>query len=470
MDNKSNADLLQNAEVPTERQPLQAEKKGLAGWLDAKLPGGATRSRDEGEAENYDAAQDYLTGLRGVLAIMTFLWMFLQTFAPATVKGAVNDTGPDYQLALRKSLSVLFWNDSLIYSSIIFLSARTICLPFLLNSTKTQLASCVLRRGVKLWIPCAASLVTVYIVFTKALGGNQFLYDFQSLTSNYSMHADIYIMPSSLVNFNSLFNVFWISHNVSYQAGSWAFPTQTLWIVSTVFQQSYTVFAAMVVIPFTRASWRIWGAILFILTAWWVYSWAWFSITGLLIADLVINMDLKRKLHRPLPYLHFPAWLLAFPLMAAGFAMQFVWVAARPDLMNAELSYHTGIYNYAGLYTWNDTTAPQLRADIYLIIVGFFVLLEAFTWMQKAFGNPLFVYLGKRSYSYFLIQSIIMYSLGVKTCVNIVDGDLTQYPRATGIVFIACLLVTIPAAEIFYWLFDKPAKWFGRAIFNWIRE
>jgi hypothetical protein len=49
----------------------------------------------------------------------------------------------------------------------------------------------------------------------------------------------------------------------------------------------------MVIIPYTRRSWRVKGALFFIITAWWVQSWAWYSITGLLFADMATNMDFK---------------------------------------------------------------------------------------------------------------------------------------------------------------------------------
>ena len=344
---------------------------------------------------------------------MSFLWVFMQTFAPAAVKASANDTGPDWQLALRKSVSVLFWNDSLIYSSFIFLSARTICLPWLLDPSKTQLASCVVRRGLRLWFPTAATLIVVYVVFTHVMGGNQYLYDFSSATSNASMHADIYILPNSLTNFNAIFDIFFLTYNFSYQAGNWAFPTQTLWIVSAIYQQSYTVFAAMVIIPYTRTRWRFTGAIFFIITAWWVYSWAWFSITGLLIADAVMNMDLKprsRSSNQVLGAAQWPYWVAGIVCMIAGFAMQFIWVAVRPDLQNAEIDYHTGLYNTGGVYTWNDATAPQLRADNYLVIVGFFLILETVSIMQSIFRNPVFVFLGKRSFSEFNSNIILQCS------------------------------------------------------------
>jgi hypothetical protein len=371
------------------------EKKSLPRWLASIVPSQLTKKLPSESSDSaHDDNQDYLLGVRGCLAIMTFLWMFMQTFAPAAVDASAQTDGAVYQLALRKSLSVLFWNESLIYSSIIFLSARTICLPFLLNPTKVSLASSVFRRPIKMFPPVAATLILCYILFTKALG-KDYLSTFSALPESDPDASDIYALPSSLVNFNALVMIFFTSNSLSYQAGSWAFPTQTLWIVTAVFQQSYTVFTTMVIIPFTRKTWRLYGAALFILSAWWVYSWAWFSISGLLFADLVLNMDFKAKAQQN------RLWSLgiAGACLAAGYGMQFVWVAARPDLQNAEIMYHTGPYNTGGLYSWNDTTAPQLRADDYLVIVGFYILLESTDFLQSIFRTPALVYIGKRSFS-----------------------------------------------------------------------
>ncbi|TKA22639.1 hypothetical protein B0A50_07648 [Salinomyces thailandicus] len=415
----------------------------------------------------HDDTQDYLLGTRGCLAIMGFLWVFLRTFAPAAVAHSANDTGPPAQIGLRKSLSVLFWNDTLIYNSIIFLSARMICLPFLLDPSKTTLASSVLRRGLRLWIPTAACLIVIWIAFSLNLG-NQYLQDFADQTLNASMTSDLLVLDTHLKNFNAIFDLFWISHEFSYQAGNWAFPTQTLWIVSAIFQQSYTVYAAMVIIPYTRKSWRIIGAAFFIITAWWVYSWAWFSISGLLLADFVVDMDFRAKCQRHKLW----AFGAAAALMAAGFLMQFLWVTAFPDLYTAEINYHTGLYNYGGVYTWRDfdTGEPQLRADDYLVIIGFHLLLETSSLARKIFSNPFFLFLGKRSFSYYLLQSIIVYTMGVKIVTNTIGDSLDGYTRASGISFIACLLVTLAAGEVFYQTIDRFSKWFAHKVFAWIRE
>ncbi|WPG99055.1 Hypothetical protein R9X50_00186000 [Acrodontium crateriforme] len=427
------------------------------------------------ENSPHDDAQDYLMGVRGCLAIMSFLWVFLQTYVPGAVAHSANTVAPAYQSALQKSLSILFWNDSLIYSSIIFLSARMICLPFLLDSSKVVLASSVVRRGIRLWLPTAACLIVVYVVFTKNYAvstpdGLQITYleEFANATSNYAMPSNLTVLTNSLANFNAIFDVFWVTQDFRYQAANMAFPTQTLWIVSALFQQSYTVYTTMVIIPYTRKTWRLWGAAVFILTAWWVYSWAWFSITALLFADLVMNMNLQAKLQNH----HILTTTIALLSLSAGYFMMFYWVAARPDLQFAEINFHTGPYNTGGIYTDNDTTAPMLRADNYLVIVGFYLLLEMSDVLQRVFRNPALVFLGKRSYGYFLLQSIIVYTLGIRLTLDRIrtDVDLSGYPAATGIAFASTLAVTFAAGEVFYWLIDLPTQQFAKMFFHWLRQ
>ncbi|KAK5717702.1 hypothetical protein LTR15_008541 [Elasticomyces elasticus] len=446
-------------------EPAKSRRKQLPQWLSSALPDSKAEKPPMAHLSAHDDAQTYLTGVRGCLAIMSFLWVFMDTFLPAAAEGAADVDVPGDYAGLRKSLSVFFWNGSLIYSSIIFLSARTICLPFLLNPTKLTLASAVVRRGLRLWFPTAVALIICYAIFTKTLT-TDYLAEFDAQTANATLTADLWIMPNSLSNFNSIFEIFWVANSLSAQSGNWAFPTQTLWVITAVFQQSYTAYTTMVIIPYTRKTWRLYGAFVFIITAWWVYSWAWFTISGLLLADLVVNMDFKGFCQTHRLY----TLAVASFCMLAGYAMQFTWVAARPDLQNAELKYHTGLYSTGGLQTFVDPTTPQLRADDYLVIVGFYIFLETSEVLQKIFRNKTFVFLGNRSYSYFLLQSIIAYTLGIKTVSKMIGDSMDGYSKAVGIAFIACLLVTVAAGEVFYWLIDKPSQKLARMVFTWMLE
>jgi hypothetical protein len=353
--------------------------------------------------------QQYLLGFRGFLVIQAFLWVFLQTFVPVTVAASANPNGKLYQQVIRKTLSVLFWNEHFLYGAIIFLSARSIAIPFINSSAKngnSRIARSVFCRGIALWFPVAVTLAIIQLAFSQT--ELNYIYQFKTRTGNNSMQVP-YGIPNALTYFNSVFNLFWTTHNYSVQAGSTAFPSQTLWIINAVYMQSYTVYMTMVIIPYTRKRWRVQGAFFFVLTAWWCQSWAWYTISGLLFCDMVMNMDFKAAARRGIPIPHFrradgsayrmPVWVPAGFCIVAGLLMQYLWTAWRPDLFNSEYLAHSGMYYTAGLNYDYTTRHTQARDDIYLILIGFFTFLESYDIVQRIFENPFFVYLGKRSLS-----------------------------------------------------------------------
>ena len=343
--------------------------------------------------------QGYLLGLRGFFTLSSFIWVFLSTFAPVTVKDAQNREGPLWQKVIRDTFSVLFWNEPLIYSAFILISSRVVGIPFFRNSTKTVIASAIFRRGLRLWFPVAVSLAVVKILSSTI--GTAYIDAFKNSTGNGSFDTP-YTIPSALAYFNSVFNIFWTTSKFSEQAGNTAFPSQTLWIVNVIYTQSYTVYMTMVIIPYTRNAWRLYTYILFIITAWWVQSWAWFTITGLFLADLCMNMQFKERAQRGIKVwgnIRFPIWVPACALILAGLIMQYTWTDWRPQYENQELIAHTGLYYTGGLNTLPKAGEPQARDDCYLVLLGFLLILETTNWMQRLFQNPVLLYLGRRSLS-----------------------------------------------------------------------
>ncbi|KAL6715407.1 hypothetical protein ACLMJK_006368 [Lecanora helva] len=432
---------------------------------------GAVLSKGVSSLHTLPHEQKYLVGLRGFLALQSFTWVFLQTFVPVAVKSSANTKGNGVEKILRKTLSVLFWNDSLIYSSIILLSARMICVRFLLSSNKTALASSVFRRGLRLWIPTAVSLAFVKILTSTI--GTEYIDDFKTQTGNVSFQTP-YSIPNALAYFNSVFNLFWVTRNFHDQAGSLAFPSQTLWIVNIIYTQSYTIFMTMVIVPYTRNSWRVQAYVGFILTAWWVQSWAWYSVTGLLLADLLMNMRYQERAQRGVALwktsVRYPAWVPCAILMAAGLTMQYLWIAWRPQYENKELGIHTALYESSAFNTEIDPNEPQARDDNYLLILGFFLILEYSTFLQKVFRNQLFLYLGARSFSWFLLQSITIYSAGIKLFMRLSLENNVSVEGSRVICLVVCLVAAAAAAEIFYWLVDLPSQLLAHVVFDWIRK
>ena len=344
--------------------------------------------------------QEYLLGVRGLLTLSTFTWVFLQTFLPVTVEGSANTEGPFYQIVLRKTFSVIFWNENLLYSSFILLSGRSIAIPFIKDPSRRTVAGCLFRRGLTLWFPVAVALAIVKIAFTQ--GYEHYIFEFKQQTGNKSF-AVPYRLPNAFTYFNAVFELFWKTRNYAIQAGSTAFPSQTLWVVNALYQQSYTVYLTMVIIPWTRPRWRVQMAFAFVITAWWVQSWGWFTITGLTICDMVMNMDFKTKAKQGVPIWgtgrRLPYWIPTGAVLLAGLIMQYVWTAWKPSLASGEYIAHSDMYKAPGLNVDDNISMPQARDDNYLVLLGFFLFLEASDFLQRVFRTRFLVFLGRRSFS-----------------------------------------------------------------------
>ena len=95
---------------PADTGDTEHEQGRVSSWISSKMPASLAqkwpRSQSQQQSDThlrpFDRRQDYLTGVRGILVPMAFLWTFLRVFAPAAVKGSANEDGPAYQLGLRK--------------------------------------------------------------------------------------------------------------------------------------------------------------------------------------------------------------------------------------------------------------------------------------------------------------------------------------------------------------------------------
>ena len=287
----------------------------------------------------------------------------------------------------------------------------------------------IFRRGLRLWLPTAVALAIIKILSSTI--GTGHIEQYKRETGNISLQVP-YEIPNTLAYFNSVFNLFWPDKQLYQQAANTAFPSQTLWTINVIYSQSYTVYLSMIIIPCTRPPWRVKAYLCFIISAWWVQSWAWYSISGLLLTDAVVNMRYIEKAKRRLRiwrFMRLPIWILFVSIMAAGLALQYLWTDWRPKYNDRELLAHAGRYYSGGLNTRLDAKEPQARDDNYLLILGFHLLLERFIFAQKMFDNTFFLYLGKRSLSmsFFLfddkVDSVNNPLLGLPAC-YIADGLL----------------------------------------------
>ncbi|RFU28629.1 hypothetical protein B7463_g7696, partial [Scytalidium lignicola] len=162
-----------------------------------------------------------------------------------------------------------------------------------------------------------------------------------------------------------------------------------------------------------------------------------------------------------------PVWVPAGLCIFTGYLMQFLWFAWRPDLFDKEYEIHTGLYYTPGINSQYETHHTPARDDIYLILVGFFTFLESYDILQQFFQNRLFLYLGRRSLSYFLIQSTMIYLVGIKTFQHLLANHIS-YSGSVMVALITSLAVIIPMVELFYRLVEQPSELFAHKFYNFL--
>lgn len=174
----------------------------------------------------------YITGLRGILVLQSFLWTFFITFIPTLA--ASTTPGPVYQDILREILQVPLWNYSLIYNFFIILSMRTICVSFLTNPTGQTYAATVIRRVVRLVIVLCVASGMAMLIFSQI--GVGFIDDFKASLPNKSIRTPAVVIDGGAA-IGSLFDLFWLTRDFYTQAANTFWPTSTLWVSSVIYYQ-----------------------------------------------------------------------------------------------------------------------------------------------------------------------------------------------------------------------------------------
>ncbi|KAJ4360226.1 uncharacterized protein N0V89_000786 [Didymosphaeria variabile] len=181
-------------------------------------------------------------------------------------------------------------------------------------------------------------------------------------------------------------------------------------------------------------------------------------------------MDFKAKAHRGIKVwrsIRCPSYVAYIGILAAGLVMQYLWAAWRPQYRDDELIAHGGLYYTGGLNEDFDVKQPQARDDNYLVLLGFLLCVETSDIVQWALANPIFVYLGRRSLSWFLVQSILVYTMGIRLFQVL---PIANEVASTVACFFVVLAATAMGSEVFYRVVEVPSHVLSHATFDWIRD
>lgn len=339
----------------------------------------------------------HLYGLRGILAMCGIATIFVQTFIPALASSKSH--GPEYQKILRTIFSPVIWNEDLITSFFFALSCHSIALRFLGSPTPSAFSGSIIRRVIRFAIMIALSCGLVFGIFGGI--GTEYIDRFKEVLPNEQITAPE-VPENALVALNAIFDIFWVVRDFYLQAANTFWPTQTIWNLSLIFYQSWTVYFLMILLPYTRPSWHAEGLAIFALGCFWTSSWGWYSTAALLLADYVKNPTLRLKLDEGLTVHKKMDWKLPYKfvggfMMMAGFGMKFSW-AVLPQYYDKELVLHpfldlsekTSVAKFAA-------AGPYARVDNFFVIFGILLLAETSVLCKHCLSWKPLVLVGKRS-------------------------------------------------------------------------
>ncbi|CAO1624208.1 unnamed protein product [Parajaminaea phylloscopi] len=437
-------------------------------WGITPLPVSEDDSHDLGRKRHQRVR--WLEGLRGLLALEMLLYIFFRLLAPAiasdtdldgTYPAAFLSKAPAWHNTLRKALSPLFWNPTLLSTFFLVLSGRVAALTFLERRSATTLAGAVFRRPVRLLLPILVGLaVTSIVSVAKGFGDAQRLSD---LTSNSAARPPA-IWTSFLEYLNSVFALYF-NTNVSLTDRSITFlpPSGLAWVLPVVFQQTFTAYVFAALLPYVTLRAKLWGFAGFIVAAYWVGSWAWYTLTGLQLAEfsLVYLPLLKRR--------SLPVWLVPSAFLVLGVGLEYAW-ATHPQHRNVEYRFHTDKGSGQLNRYLNPYTTPYPRVDDYFVVLGALSLLELSPMAQRVMGNPVLRYLGRISLMLYLTAGTVCLALGSHLFVLLTETKGWSSPSSVlAALFFACVPLCIAVAEVAYWLAEWPGSWFSRWLFVYLR-
>ncbi|KAK0530706.1 hypothetical protein OC834_003226, partial [Tilletia horrida] len=388
-------------------------------------------------------------------------------------------SAPSWQNTLRKALSPLFWDGTLQSGFFIMLNGRVIVETFLERRTATSIAGSAFRRPLRFFFPLAVALAAISAV--NALGGFKQAIYFAALENNrYATPPAIW--DSTIEYFNALSGYFFSTEDSFLDRGvQFVPPAPVMWFVPRVFMQSFSCYTFAYMMPFVLTKHKFWSLTIFGVATYWLGLWAWYSLTGLLLAELVVAYDLPGIAQQGIPIpvpafiskskrVRMNAYLPPFTLLCLGITLKYLWVFF-PDRKYDEIIWHFN-KNTGGLnHDFNVFTTAYPRLDDWFLCAGAMYLIEMSHFVRLMFDNFILKAFARISFPLFLLSGTIFMSLGTWLHQHLYHAQNWRSPAALlGVEFAACIPLALAVATAFHLIIEEPSIIFSRWLFKWLKE
>ncbi|WP_274363043.1 acyltransferase family protein [Paenibacillus thermotolerans] len=372
---------------------------------------------------------EYLDGLRGTAACIVVSAHIFQVFMPSVFEGRADIAHFAFEtFASRTPLNLLF-NGNFSVCLFFVLSGYVLSYRYFHTKRNAIIYSGAAKRYFRLAVPAFVSVLLAFAVMRLGLG----YFDEVSGITRSSMIDPYDADPGALSMVREAFYHTFFTYGFQYNP--------VLWTMTYELFGSFMIFGFLLLLGKFRIRYLAYAALI------WYFADSYYLgfVLGLLLSDLRNSgrMGALQRLNRP--------WVNV-PLVLAGV--------------------YFGSYPYAGtegtVYEVLALPVANVNLFVFYHIVGSFLLMIALLnsgSMQRLFGSRLFAYLGKISFSLYLVHFTIICSFSSFLLLQL--RDVLSYGHNLLLTTLASVVIIFVTAHLMYRFVDAKtvetlSRWSGR--------
>ncbi|NKI22956.1 acyltransferase [Paenibacillus dendritiformis] len=317
----------------------------------------------------------YLDGVRGLAACIVVISHFFQVFLPSVFEGKPEIAHFAFEAAAAQTPINLLFNGNFSVCLFFVLSGYVLSYRYFQTADRLHVCSSAARRYFRLAVPALLSVVVAYLAILAGFG---FYDDIQGITLS-SMPDPFAADTSAWVMIKeSLFDTF-------FTYGSEYNPV--LWTMTYELFGSFLIFAFLLLLGKRKLRFAVYALLIWH----WIDSYYLGFVLGMLLSDLKHSgRNWLAALNRP--------WIIAVFVIAGIYLGSYPYWAPQGTIYS--------------ILVWE---APGFSFFEFYHVIGSFLILTALLNpgpMQTLFNRKPFAYLGKISFSLYLVHLTIICSLG----------------------------------------------------------
>jgi peptidoglycan/LPS O-acetylase OafA/YrhL len=353
----------------------------------------------------------YLDGLRGVASVMVFLLHFILAFLPAMHRGTPEQAHNNIEIWFASNpINIIYDGHFAVYIFFI-LSGFVLSAGFFIKKDKKYLVKSFFKRYIRLEIPIFVSIFISYLFLKFHIYNNV---ETSIITFSFDWLKNFWQLEANFINmFKQSFVDVFLKNEYTYNPNLWTMQIELF--------GSYLVYSFLFV--FGRRSIRGFGYIILLIIFYDTFYLAF--ILGMILSDIYNNNNNK--------YLHYVnkckycGWLfLIIGIILGSFT-----------LINID---HT-FYRFLKI---------DFLSNKYRMIGSFFIVLSVISSynLQKILSMHIFQFLGKISFSLYLLHLLILGSFSCNLFLYLIN--IVSYNMSVFIVFISTTIVAIISSWFMY--------------------